>query len=271
MKHHQTLATHRPRVKRSISITYSAGPLQHLTHPALIQTRSRIPLTLSLPFGPAQPRLRTLPGATKEKMTAHRRLACTIVLTLAAIAPAAFADTLLATFSSSGSATINGDARWQPFISYGNPAVAGAIVMNGVTITPAAVAGGLSFDLTGDFAAISALATNGVDDAMRVGVFAPSGVGFNDTASELAFLNAGTLTFPDIGNPDFAGYTLTRISIRGTSYQTPDGITLNTSTDFSFYGAPASPAVPLPAAACTGLASLAGLKLLTRSRHQASH
>ena len=217
-------------------------------------------------FGPAPHTVRTLPGATKEKMTAHR-LACTIVLTLAAIAPATFAETLLATFSSSGSATINGDARWQPFISYGDPFARDAIVMNGVTITPAAIAGGLSFDLTGDFAAFSALATNDVDDAMSVGVFAPSGVGFDDTASELAFLNAGTLTFPDIGNPDFAGYTLTRISIRGTSYQSPDGITLNTSTDFSFYGDPASTAtVPLPSVACTGLASLAGLKLLTRRR-----
>jgi hypothetical protein len=201
-------------------------------------------------------------------MIDYRRLACSFVLILAAVAPAAVADTLLVSFSQTGSATIDGDARWQPFISYGDPALMSAIVMNGVTITPSEVTGGLSFDLTGDFAVFSALATNGIDDELRVGFFAAGGVGFSDTASELAFLNAGTIKFPDIGNPDFAGYTLTRISVLSTGYRILNGgFALETTTQFSFHGEVDSTAVvPLPSVAYMGLVSLAGLKLLGRRR-----
>jgi hypothetical protein len=200
-------------------------------------------------------------------MTAYR-LACTIVLTFASAAPTAFADTLLATFSYDSNAPL--DAGWQPFISYGDPFARDAIVMNGVTITPVAIQNGLSFDLTGDLPAFSALATNGVNDPMHIGIFTPNGPGHNATATELSLLQTATLYVPGIGSPDFAGYTLTRISILGTGFNTIQS-NMNTTTSFSFYGDAVSPAVPIPSVAYTGLASLAGLKLLGRRRHHASH
>jgi len=200
-------------------------------------------------------------------MTAHHRLACTVVLTLAAVAPAAFPETLLATFSQHSNAPI--DSEFRPFISFDNPAGT-PIVMNGVTMNKDSVNVGDILNLTGDLPAFSTLANNGVNDPMHIGIFAPNGPGYNATATALGLLQTATLYVPGIGSPDFAGYTLTRITIQATGFSSVQ-TDMNTTTQFSFYGNPVSPAVPLPSAAYTGFASLISLKLLTRRRHHTSH
>jgi hypothetical protein len=196
-------------------------------------------------------------------MTTPCRLACAAALWLAATAPAALADTLLATFSYESVGTLGGAEAWKPFISYGNPGDAGAITMNGVTMTPIDIAAGDSFDLTGDLAGFNTLATNGTNDAMRIGIFVDGGTGHNATATESSLMSTATFYVPGIGTPDFAGYSVSRISILGTLYAVgettpPDVVHFRTSTEFSFYtdDVVAAP-VPLPAAAPMGLACLA--------------
>jgi hypothetical protein len=124
--------------------------------------------------------------------------------------------------------------------------------MNNATITPITIATGTSFDLAGNLAAFSALATNGIDDAMHIGIFVDGGTGHNANATESSL---------GIGPPIFAGQTLTRINILGTGFQPTgglDGTEFRTTTEYRFYTNDVSAApVPLPAAAPMGLACFA--------------
>lgn len=181
-------------------------------------------------------------------MTIRTRPACIAALLLAAAAPAipALADIELASLTHHAAGRLNGAVEWQPFISYGNPDAPGATVMAGATMNLVGIVQGHVFELTGDLPTFAALASNGANDAMHIGLFVTDGVGFNAATTEVSLLQDATLHVPGIGAPDFAAYTITRIEIIGSSFSSgPDGIAFETSTLFTIYGVPAPGAATL--------------------------
>lgn len=172
------------------------------------------------------------------------------------------ADTLLASFDYTGIGQLNGTPQWQPFLSYGDPDDPGSFVMNNATLDFLAVANGTQLELSGDFASFAALATNGLNQPLFVGFRVPGGTGSQQLTTELDLLNTGVLA-PGIGSPDFVGYSLSRIVVLGSSFQSLGRDSFETSVNFSVYGN----AVPEPAsAALVGLAAVTAIWLRRRNR-----
>ena len=101
---------------------------------------------------------------------------------------------------------------------------------------------GIDHDLSGApgaFDAFAALASDGVDQPLYVGLKIVNGTGSQLLTTESGIYSSGFLA-PGVSLPDFAGYRLTRIL--GSSFQ-QNGDTLEMGTNFQVYGDP----VPEPA------------------------
>ncbi len=149
------------------------------------------------------------------------------------------ADFLIANFTTSFTGQTTALPTWQPYLSYGDPSLPGAVIMNDVTLDFLAVANGTHFTLTGDFPAFSDLITNGSNEAIYLGINVSGGTGSQILNAELPLFQSAFFVAPGAGNPDLAPYTLTRIVVLGTSFQGTGGSGFEVGIDFSFYGVPA--------------------------------
>lgn len=192
------------------------------------------------------------------------RIATTFaVVTLAATATTAHAgaDFLIANFTTTFTGQTTALPTWQPYLSYGDPSLPGAVIMNDATLDFLAVANGTQFTLTGDFAAFAGLITNASNEPIYLGINVPGGTGSQILTAELPLFQNAFFVAPGAGNPDLAPYTLTRIVILGTSFQGTGGSGFEVGVDFSFYG------IPAPSTALALLAPLGAMSLRRRRGH----
>lgn len=170
----------------------------------------------------------------------------------------ALADTLLASFDHTGTGVFQGLPVFEPFLSYGDPSDPGSIYLS-ATLTLVDILNGIDHDLSGApgaFDAFAALASDGVNQPLYVGLNMVNGTGSQLLTTESSLYSSGFLA-PGVNLPDFSGYRLTRIVILGSSFQ-QNGDTLEMGTNFQVYGDPVpEPAtVVLLALACGALAPL---------------
>lgn len=153
-------------------------------------------------------------------------------------ASAAPADTLLASFAFTGSLPDPGGLpEFSPLLSYGDPTNQPALgYLDGVTLTLLDFVQGNTYEMTGDLTNFAALATNGVDDSLYLG-FELFGVGYVWTLEEESTVLAGAFqAVPDLGNPDFSGYDVTRVLVLGTAYGPAPNEEIEISLNFEVYG-----------------------------------
>lgn len=143
-----------------------------------------------------------------------------IAMLLLVLPAAARADTLLAGFDYSGTLPAPiGDPQILPLLSYGDPTLPPATgFLDNVTLSFLDFVQGNTYELTGDLSNFVSLATNGIDDSMYVG-FQLAGVGTTwSLEPESAVLASAFQAVPGLGNPDFAGYEITRVLVLGSSF-----------------------------------------------------
>lgn len=166
------------------------------------------------------------------------------------------ADQVIAYINYTGVGTIlAGFDSFVPFMSYGDPGLpnpAGFVGNRPLTFLD--LLQGNTYDLTGDLAGFAASITNGGLENVYIGFTVNQGVGSVTLLTEPALLagNGG------VGNPDLAGWTVTRISLIATAYASLGGNQFEVSFVFSIIG------VPAPAGAA--LLGSAGLSLAGRRR-----
>ncbi len=168
------------------------------------------------------------------------------------------ADFLIANFTTSFTGNTTALPTWQPYLSYGDPSLPGAVIMNNATLDLADVANGTQFTLTGDFAAFAGLITNASNEAIYLGINVPGGTGSQILTAELPLFQSAFFVAPGAGNPDLSPYTLTRIVILGSSYQGTGGSGFEVGVDFSFYG------IPAPSTAIAMLAPIGAMSMRRR-------
>lgn len=182
------------------------------------------------------------------------------VISLATTATTAHAgdDFLIANFTTTFTGNTTALPTWQPYLSYGDPSLPGAVIMNDATLDFVAVANGTQFTLTGDFAAFAGLITNANNEAIYLGINVPGGTGSQTLTAELPLFQNAFFVAPGAGNPDLAPYTLTRIVILGSSFQSTGDGGFEAGVDFSFYG--------IPTPGTTSLLAMGALVTLRRRR-----
>lgn len=149
-----------------------------------------------------------------------------------------------------------GNPITRPVLSYGdplNPASTG--FLGNQTITFLDVANGTPKTLSGDFSTFATLVTNGVNNPFSVGFTVDGGTGQTQLLTEASWIPA----FAGVVDPDFQGYTITRVVVLGTSFQSGSpGFQIG--YNFTIFGDP----IPGPAT-CAALAP-AGLIAFRRRR-----
>lgn len=162
-------------------------------------------------------------------------LACFVILLAASVARA---ETILAEFQFTGTVrNPAADVPIRPFMSYGDPAIQPAV---GFIETDAMgffdFLSGTRHDLTGDFGAFATLASNGVNQTIYVGFEVDGAGSASDGQAESTLLGSASFLLPGLGNPDFAGYEVTRVDVLGTSYAPLEGDRLELSFQYAVYG-----------------------------------
>jgi hypothetical protein len=182
----------------------------------------------------------------------------------ASIAASATADVVVANFDYSGSLAQapDGSFNFRPFLAYGAPTNQPALgYMNNATMSAADILQGNVFELSGDFANFSAMAVNGSDDPFYIGIQVANGAADWDATTEQNHLAAAAAKAPGIGNPDYAGYELTRINVMPTALQALPNNLFDVTVTFTVYG---NRLVPEPSALALAGLSVACLAALRR-------
>jgi hypothetical protein len=180
----------------------------------------------------------------------------------------AFGEVPVANFQYTGSGryTDPGAPTFEPFISFGDPAVMPALgFLGNVSMSLLDVANGTTPDLVGDFANFEALSTNGVDDNLYFGFLVSPGVGSTQSLTESALLSAAFSTAPGVGAPDYAGYDLTRVEVFATSYQGGADGAFDVTIEYTVY---AEQLIPEPTTIGMAALSLIGLMGYGNRRHR---
>jgi hypothetical protein len=165
------------------------------------------------------------------------RMGCVVFAVLIASSMIARSDIELATVGYTGTGTASGLPSWTPFLSYGDPGDMSPLgYMNNINLSLLDIINGTTYELTGDFANFASVAENDINQSIYVGFFVPGGVGAFDLTTEQDVLATASFLAPGVGTPDFNGYSLTRITVRGTSFSDLGGGDFETSFDFTFYG-----------------------------------
>jgi hypothetical protein len=147
------------------------------------------------------------------------------------------AEILLANFPYTGILSTRGESpQIRPLLSYGDPSEPNAVGHIWADMTLLNFFNGVPVELAGDFSGFTALATDGLDEQVFVGfefVGMSSVWSLEDESTVLAW--AFSLA-PNVGNPDFAGYEITRIEVLGTSYITLPDDEIELTFEYSVYG-----------------------------------
>ncbi len=178
----------------------------------------------------------------------------------------ATADSLLAAFNFTGSLpTPIGQPEFSPLLSYGDPSNQPAVgYLDNVALTLLDIIQGNRYEMTGDLANFAALASNGVNDGLYVG-FGLTGVGTVwSLENESTVLSTAFLAMPGLGNPDFAGYDVTRVLVMGTAYGPAPNDEVEISLNFEVYGDRVIPEPSTWAMLLIGASVLVGCRRLCR-------
>jgi hypothetical protein len=167
----------------------------------------------------------------------------------------AWAEVEVANFQYTGTGAVTGPGvpQFEPFLSFGDPGIMPAQgFIDNVTMSVQDMFDGNTYDLVGDFVNFELLSTNGVDNDIHIGFKVPSGVGSSQLLTESTQLAGAFSTAPGVGAPDYAGYDLTRVEVRGASFQTLPSGGFEVTIAYTVY---AERLIPEPATG--GMASMA--------------